>query len=71
MNKPEILSESAAAIRKYVKEHSELVLENREEWIAALLEDQRKAVQGIGLSLKKSKEAEERENSVRRTINRV
>ncbi|HBW12477.1 MAG TPA: ribonuclease HII [Proteiniclasticum sp.] len=61
MNKQEILKESAAAIKRYIKDHADLVLENREEWISALLEDHRKAVQGIGQSLKKSKEAEEKE----------
>lgn len=61
MSKPEILSESAAAIKKYIIDHPEMVLENREEWITALLADHRKAVQGMGLSLKKTKEAEERE----------
>lgn len=61
MSKLEILRESAAAIKKYIIDHPEMVLENREEWITALLADHRKAVQGMGLSLKKTKEAEERE----------
>lgn len=63
MSKHEILTGSAASIKKFIKDHADAVHKNREEWISTLLEDPRKAVQGIGISLQKAQDAEMRERN--------
>jgi ribonuclease HII len=57
----EIRKGSAASIKKFIKENHETINKDRDQWIELLLGDDRKAVQTLGLSLKKAKELEEKE----------